>query len=75
MSHPLDPRERCLAQLRARCAGDVHMLAFALLAATERLDLDQLNSLVAEVNQYDDESQAAAVRLIQQLLDERFGRN
>jgi hypothetical protein len=53
----------------------MHLLAYALLAACERLDLGQLNDLVRDVEMYDDESLRAARKLIEELLVERFGRN
>jgi hypothetical protein len=75
MSESLEPRDRCLEQLRARCAGDMHLLAYALLGACERLDLGQLNDLVRDVATYDDESWHEATKLLQHLLAERFGLN
>lgn len=73
MAHSLMPRDRCFEQLRALTADDHFLARFALLAACTKLDLNQLNDLLYEVEMGDALHHPNAVARVRELLDERFG--
>jgi hypothetical protein len=49
MSDRLIPRDKCMVLIRDLIWGDEWLTRYAWYKASERLDLDQLNSLLVEV--------------------------
>lgn len=73
MADRLAPRDRCMRQLHDLVAEDHWLALFALRGACDRLDLDQLNSLVEDVADVEDGLGVTAM-VLERLLRERFGK-
>ena len=74
MPDRLKPREELMLDLANAVGDDPWLIYFALRAAAQRLDLDQLRQLVDEVDDQDEREHMVARSLFMSLVRERFQR-
>jgi hypothetical protein len=72
MNYPVDPRDRCMSQLREITRKDAWLERVALFFALELLDLEQLNQVARYAQELEGQPHPEGTPLANALRKERF---